>query len=64
LVHVIQTQAQWPTPQKYRDEAKRLRLEAAFVASPEVSRQMLDIAGQYDRLAASIELLRKYPRGH
>jgi hypothetical protein len=42
-------------PQKYRSEAKRRRLEAETASSPEISLQMLDVAAQYERLAASLE---------
>jgi hypothetical protein len=49
------------TPQKYRDDAARLRLEAAVVKAPEIRRQMLDIAAQYERLAAAIEAREKSP---
>jgi hypothetical protein len=48
-------------PQKYRDEAKRLRREAALVTSPVVQRQMLDIPDQYDQLAKSVEAARRDP---
>ena len=36
-------------PQKYRSEAKRLRLEAETTSSDEIRVQMLDIAAQYER---------------
>jgi hypothetical protein len=46
-------------PQKYREHATHLRIEAALVSDPDVKKQMLTIAGQYERLAASIEARRK-----
>jgi hypothetical protein len=49
-------------PQKYRLEAKRLRLAAETASSFEIKRQMLDIAAQYERLAVSLEAMRKDPR--
>ena len=41
--------------QKYREEAARLRYEAANAKHPETGQQLLDIAAQYDRLATTIE---------
>jgi hypothetical protein len=41
--------------QKYRDEAARLRLKADLVNDPEDRCQLLDIADQYDRLAATLD---------
>jgi hypothetical protein len=49
-------------PQKYCDQAKRLRLQAALANDTEVRQQMIDIAAQYERLAASIEARKKDPR--
>ena len=40
---------------KYREEAARLRREAENTTQPENRQQLLDIAAQYDRLAASAE---------
>jgi hypothetical protein len=48
-------------PQKYRREAKRLRLEAEMASSPDIRLQMLDIAAQYERLPASLEARKKDP---
>jgi hypothetical protein len=48
-------------PQKYRDDAARLRRETGAVKDPEVRSQILDIAAQYERLAASIEARKKDP---
>jgi hypothetical protein len=45
--------------QKYRDQAKRLRLEARAVNDANLKNQMLDIAAQYERLAASLEARKK-----
>jgi hypothetical protein len=42
-------------PQKYREHAAHLRIEASLVKDEEVRLQMLDIAGQYERLATSLE---------
>src|ERR1700732_2938934 len=42
-------------PQKYREHATHLRFEAALINDPEIRLQMLDIAAQYERLAASLE---------
>jgi hypothetical protein len=42
-------------PQKYREHAAALRIEAAIVNDPDVKNQMLVIAGQYERLANSLE---------
>jgi hypothetical protein len=43
------------TAQKYRDEAVRLRGEASLMKDLEVRRQVLEIADQYDTLAADID---------
>ena len=40
---------------KYREEAARLRREAEDMKHSENRQQLLDIAAQYDRLAASAE---------
>jgi hypothetical protein len=45
-------------PQKYRDEAERLRKEAATVDA-DVRETMLDIAKLYERLADTIERQRR-----
>jgi hypothetical protein len=42
-------------PQKYRLEAKRLRLEAESATSPTIRHQLLDIAEQYERLAVLVD---------
>ena len=39
----------------YREEAKRLREKAAHASAPDISRDLEDIARQYDLLAARIE---------
>jgi hypothetical protein len=44
---------------KYRDEARALRRDAEFLHDPELRLQFRDIAAQYERLAASIEAMRK-----
>jgi hypothetical protein len=41
--------------ERYRAEAARLRAEAELRANAAVRQQILNIAAQYDRLAASIE---------
>jgi hypothetical protein len=46
-------------PQKYRDDAARLGLQAASARDSDARRQMLDIAAQYERLAASLEARNK-----
>jgi hypothetical protein len=46
-------------PQKYREHATILRFEAALINDLDVKNQMLVIAGQYERLAASLEALKK-----
>ena len=47
--------------EKYREEAVRLRDEAERAKPPDIRRQLLDIAAQYDRLAGSIErMLQSY----
>src|SRR5438270_11206198 len=47
--------------EKYREEAARLRDEAERAKPPDIRRQLLDIAAQYDRLAGSIErMLQSY----
>jgi hypothetical protein len=48
-------------PETYRFEAKRLRMDAAAVHDPDVKNQMLVIAGQYERLATSLEAMAKDP---
>jgi hypothetical protein len=42
-------------PKKYRDEAERLRKEAAESADPEMRGTMLDIAELYRRMAETLE---------
>ena len=42
---------------KYRKEAARIREEAEHARAPNVRRQLLDIAAQYDRLAEMTESL-------
>lgn len=37
--------------QHFRDEARRVRRDAAHFTSTEIRRQMLDVAAQYDVLA-------------
>jgi hypothetical protein len=49
-------------PQKYREQAVRLRLEARAVNDSDLRNHMLEIAAQYERLAASIEARKKDPR--
>jgi hypothetical protein len=46
-------------PQKYRDEAARLRRRAEYVLDHDAKRQMLEVAAQYERLADSVALKRK-----
>jgi hypothetical protein len=41
--------------EKYRQEAARLRLEAERAKHPDIRRQLLNIATQYDDLANSVE---------
>jgi hypothetical protein len=48
-------------PKKYRDEAERLRKEAAESADPEIRGTMLDIAELYHRLAETLERHRREP---
>jgi hypothetical protein len=43
--------------EKYRQEAARLRLEAERAKHPDIRRQLLNIATQYDDLANSVERL-------
>jgi hypothetical protein len=43
--------------EKYRQEAARLRREAESAKRPEIRRQLLNIATQYDDLANSVERL-------
>jgi hypothetical protein len=50
-----------PDPQKYRDQANRLRREARAVNDADLKMQMLDIAAQYERLAASLEAREQDP---
>ena len=49
-------------PQKYREHAVHLRIESSLVNDAEVRLQMLDIAAQYERLAASLEARTKAAR--
>ncbi|MDB5405828.1 MAG: hypothetical protein JWL84_740 [Rhodospirillales bacterium] len=49
-------------PQKCRDEARRLRLDAETVPDVEVRHQMHDLAAQYDELAVSLEAMKKASR--
>jgi hypothetical protein len=46
-------------PQKYRNEAARLRNEANSHAPDEIQRQLLEIADQYERLAVKLEEMRQ-----
>jgi hypothetical protein len=39
-----------------------LRLGADAMRSPEIRRQMLDIAAQYEQLAASLEAMKEDPQ--
>ena len=41
-------------PQKYRDEAARLRREAEDVKEDDVKLQMLDLAAQYEKMAEGV----------
>jgi len=41
--------------EKYRQEAARLRLEAERAKHPDIRRQLLNIATQYDDLANLVE---------
>jgi hypothetical protein len=43
------------TAQKYRDEPVRLRGEASLMTDLELRRQILEIADQYDALAADLD---------
>src|SRR5258708_416384 len=49
-------------PNKYRDEAERLRREAAENDSHDVRGTMLDIAELYYRLAETLEKQRREPK--
>ena len=49
-------------PKKYRDEAERLRKEAAESDHPEIRGTMLDIAEFYYRLAETLERQRREPK--
>jgi hypothetical protein len=44
-----------PRVQKYRDEAQRIRRAAFQMKDPEAQRQLLEVAQQYDKLAAGVE---------
>jgi hypothetical protein len=46
-------------PQKYRDEAKRIRADAEAVHDPDVKKQLLTIAGQYERVAVSLDAIKR-----
>jgi hypothetical protein len=46
--------------ESYREEAKRIRLRAATITSDAVRRQMLELAHEYDLLAASIDAARSF----
>jgi hypothetical protein len=46
-------------PTKYRDEAARLRKEAAETSHVETKKTMLGIAELYDRLAGTLEKQRE-----
>ena len=48
-------------PKKYRDEAERLRREAAETPDIDLRRQILRIARPYDRLAENIEKRKSSP---
>src|SRR5690242_17668365 len=41
--------------ERYREEASRIRLRAAKMTSDAIRRQMLELAHEYDLLAASID---------
>lgn len=44
----------------YKEEAKRIRLKAATLTSDVIRRQMLELAHEYDLLAASIDKTRSF----
>jgi hypothetical protein len=44
-----------PKAQHYREEAARIRLDAARFTGEGVRRQLLDIAAQYERMADSLD---------
>jgi hypothetical protein len=46
-------------PKKYHGESRRLRRDARATNDSELARQMLEIAGHYERLAASLEAMKK-----
>jgi len=50
-------------PQKYRDEAERLRREAEDSLDPDMRRTLLDIAGLYERMADALAKQHRDPIG-
>jgi hypothetical protein len=45
-------------PQKYRDEASRIRAEAETMRDPEAKERLMEVVRQYERLA---EIVAKRP---
>jgi len=50
-----------PTAQHYREEAARIRIDAARFTDEQNRQQLFDIAAQYDRMADSLDLHAEKP---
>jgi len=50
-----------PTAAYYRDKAEEIRLVARGTKSPEVARELLEIAYRFDRMAAYAERRTPHP---
>ena len=50
-----------PTAEYYRDKATEIRIVARLVNSPEVARELFEIAYLFDRMAAYVERRRRCP---
>jgi hypothetical protein len=50
-----------PTAEYYRDKAAEIRLAARRISSPEVARELLELAYLFDRMAAYVERRRRRP---
>jgi hypothetical protein len=50
-----------PTAEYYRDKAAEIRLAARRISSPEVARELLELAYLFDRMAAYAERRTRCP---
>ena len=50
-----------PTAEYYSDKAAEIRLTARRTTSPDVARELLELAYLFDRMAAYVERRTRYP---